>query len=59
MVDPKALAAKLDRAYWPKVIHGIDVQLSHQEIAAARDWIRVAVLSPSHQAPVETTKERQ
>lgn len=33
----KALAAKFDNAYWPKVMFGQDIQLTHQEIAAARD----------------------
>lgn len=29
----ETLAAKFKHAYWPKVIHGTDIQLSHQEIA--------------------------
>jgi len=38
--DAVALAGRFESAYWPKVIHDIDIQLTHQEIKLARDIIR-------------------
>ncbi len=49
-IDPRVLAAKFDSAYWPKVIHGIDIQLTAAEIAAARDLISEVVRQRSSQS---------